>query len=84
MCLACWRILKYEECVKHRAQVPEHNKTILTSKEFASEAKFLQVAKAMDKIEYRGEEEWVANPYKKRERRGRPSNFDIMNNQELK
>lgn len=48
-CLKCWKILKYEECVKHKMLQPDHIKSILTSKEFASESKFIAIAKAMGK-----------------------------------
>jgi hypothetical protein len=49
LCLKCWKIMKYEESVKHKMVQPEHVKSILTSKEYASEAKFIAVAKAMNK-----------------------------------
>lgn len=50
LCLKCWKIMKYEECVKHKTLQPDHIKSILTSKEYASEAKFISIAKAMNKI----------------------------------
>jgi hypothetical protein len=42
--------MKYEECVKHKMLAPDHVKSILTSKEFASETKFVAVARAMNKV----------------------------------
>jgi|LauGreDrversion4_2_1035121.scaffolds.fasta_scaffold466291_2 hypothetical protein len=72
-CLKCWKILKYEECVKHRAQAPDHLKSILTSKEFASESKFVAVARAMGKISFLEGKEMYENPYKSNDKRGRPS-----------
>ncbi len=42
--------MKYEESVKHKVLEPDHTKSILTSKEYASEAKFIAVARAMNKV----------------------------------
>lgn len=64
MCIKCWKIMKYEECVKHKTTEPDHAKSILTSKEFASETKFVAVARAMNKIEYANGKELYVNPYK--------------------
>ena len=52
LCLKCWKVMKYEECVKHKILAPDHIKSILTSKEFASETKFVAVARAMNKVHY--------------------------------
>ena len=65
--------MKYEECVKHKTILPDHLKSILTSKEFASEAKFLAVARAMNKVVFEEGKEYYENPYKSKDRRGRPS-----------
>ena len=51
----------------------DHIKSILTSKEYASEAKFIAVARAMNKVIVEGEKELYENPYKSKDRRGRPS-----------
>ena len=77
--------MKYEECVKHRLLLPDHTKSILTSKEFASESKFISVAKALGKMTSFPEEdgEFYENPYKSRERRGRPPNFQNHLQKEL-
>ena len=82
LCLKCWKIMKYEECVKHKILQPDHIKSILTSKEYAQEAKFMAVAKAMGKVRYEegGEREYYENPYKAKQRRGRFSmNISLMN-----
>ncbi len=65
--------MKYEECLKHKNTAPDHQKSILTSKEFASETKFLAVARAMNKITFQDGKEFYDNPYKSNDRRGRPS-----------
>lgn len=65
--------MKYEECIKHKTVAPDHSKSILTSKEFASETKFLAVAKAMNKVTSKDGKELYENPYKSKDRRGRPS-----------
>ena len=72
-CLRCWKIMKYEESVKHRLDAKDHVKSIITSKEYASEAKFMAVAQAMNKIYLSQNVECIENPYKERTRRGRPS-----------
>ena len=65
---------------------PDHSKSILTSKEFATETKFTHVAKALGKVStLPGEEgDFFENPYKSRERRGRPPNFQNHFQKELK
>jgi hypothetical protein len=64
--------MKYEECVKHKMLQPDHIKSILTSKEYASEAKFVAVARAMGKFIIQEDKEMFENPYKMRDKRGRP------------
>lgn len=69
--------MKYEECVKHKMLAQDHIKSILTSKEYASEGKFIAVARAMGKVRYEeeagaGTKEFYENPYKTKDRRGRP------------
>ncbi len=51
---------------------PDHIKSILTSKEYASEAKFVAVARAMGKFMIQDDKEMFENPYKMRDKRGRP------------
>ena len=65
--------MKYEESVRHKNSMPDHLKSILTSKEFASETKFINVARAMNKVKYGEGKEWYETPYKSKDRRGRPS-----------
>ena len=62
-CLKCWRIYNYESNVKHKSIMPTHKGSIITSKNFASEAMFMQLARAMKKISSLSEEEFVENPY---------------------
>ncbi len=66
--------MKYEECVKHKMLQPDHIKSILTSKEYACESKFIAVARAMGKVRFEdgGAKEFYENPYKSKDRRGRP------------
>jgi hypothetical protein len=54
--------MKYEECVKHKVDVPDHTKSILTSKEFAQESKFISVARGMGKVKYENGKEIYENP----------------------
>ncbi len=69
LCLKCWKIMKYEESVKHKMLEQDHIKSILTSKEFASETKFVSVARAMGKVKLIGETEFFENPFKPREKK---------------
>jgi hypothetical protein len=56
--------MKYEECVKHKLIQTDHTRSILTSKEFASEEKFIAVARAMGKVTLNPNgQELFANPY---------------------
>ena len=73
LCLKCWKIMKYEECVKHKSSHPDHLKSILTSKEFASETKFVAVARALGKVNFSDGKEIYETPYKSKDKRGRPS-----------
>jgi hypothetical protein len=50
LCLSCWKILKYEECVKHKLLEPDHSDNILTSKQFSSEDKFISIARENGKV----------------------------------
>ena len=50
----------------------DHVKSILTSKEYTSEAKFVAVARAMGKVTYESGKELYENPYRSKDRRGRP------------
>ena len=49
LCLRCWKLMKYEESVRHKLIQTDHIRSVLTSKEFASEDKFVAVAKALGK-----------------------------------
>jgi cell fate regulator YaaT (PSP1 superfamily) len=64
LCLQCWEVLKYERCQKHKKFFPDHTQSILTSKEFAKEVKFIAVARAMGKVKQTGDCEYYENPYK--------------------
>lgn len=50
-CAKCWRMLKYEESVKHKLLQPDHQSSIMTSKQYGSEEKFTQLSKRFGKIE---------------------------------
>ena len=76
--------MKYEECVKHKTSAPDHIKSILTSKEFASETKFVAVARAMNKITFENGKEMYENPFKSKDRRGRPSTQLLLYREEMR
>lgn len=62
-CLKCWRIYNYESNVKHKRIMPSHSGSIITSKSFATETLFMQLARAMKKVFTLEEAEYVENPY---------------------
>lgn len=62
-CLHCWRIYNYEGNIRHKDLMPSHKTSIVTSKSFASEDLFIQLAKAMNKVVVREKEEYIENPY---------------------
>jgi hypothetical protein len=76
--------MKYEECVKHKVTAPDHTKSVLTSKEFASETKFIAVARAMNKVVFEDGKEIYENPYKSKDRRGRPSTQMLLYKEEMR
>lgn len=86
LCLKCWKIMKYEECVKHKMLQPDHIKSILTSKEYAQEGKFIAVARALGKVRFEdnGIKEYYENPYKTKDRRGRPPAHISLFNDEFR
>lgn len=70
--------------MKHKTNSPDHLKSILTSKEFASETKFVAVARAMNKIHKEDGKEYYDNPFKSKDKRGRPSTQLLLYREELK
>ena len=76
--------MKYEECVKHKVTAHDHTKTILTSKEFANETKFISVARAMNKVVFEDGKEIYENPYKSKDKRGRPSTQMLLYKEEMR
>eukprot|EP00347_Sterkiella_histriomuscorum_P003116 403365529 len=73
LCSKCWKILKYEAAIRHRNKHPEHNSFVMTSKEFATEKKFIHVAKYYGKCQVRKDEtpvaEYFQNPFNPNDRR---------------
>ena len=63
ICLMCWKVLKYEQHLKHKATMPEHTGSILTSKEYAHEIKFVSVARALGKTKMINDKEYFLDPY---------------------
>ena len=80
MCLKCWTVFTYEQVKLHKEQIPSHGETIITSKMFASEEKFLSLAKSMGKIRVLDGEEYIESPYSqlsKNKRRAKDLKFKI-------
>eukprot|EP00349_Pseudokeronopsis_sp_Brazil_P009615 CAMPEP_0202969356 /NCGR_PEP_ID=MMETSP1396-20130829/15043_1 /ASSEMBLY_ACC=CAM_ASM_000872 /TAXON_ID= /ORGANISM="Pseudokeronopsis sp., Strain Brazil" /LENGTH=127 /DNA_ID=CAMNT_0049696781 /DNA_START=47 /DNA_END=430 /DNA_ORIENTATION=+ len=66
LCVKCWQILTYQQYVYHRIFIKEHSGSILTSRDFASEAKFMEVSRLHGKVEEADGEELYKNPYLKK------------------
>eukprot|EP00347_Sterkiella_histriomuscorum_P013760 403363475 len=79
LCSQCWKILKYEEFVKHKIFLPHHTGSILTSKKFASEKKFIEISKNLGKyfIDPLDCSEIFFSPYGVPDKKGRPSRNKI-------
>eukprot|EP00347_Sterkiella_histriomuscorum_P010565 403375798 len=79
LCSKCWKILKYEEFVKHKIYLPQHTGSILTSKKFASEKKFIEISKNLGKyfIDPLDCSEIFISPYGVPDKKGRPSRNKI-------
>lgn len=71
LCLQCWRILKYEECVRHKILQGDHTPSILTSKDFASEFKFVAIAQGLGKVQIVEGREMFENPYRSDKKKGK-------------
>ena len=50
LCVECWRMLNLSESQKHREKFPKHENHILSSKHFACETTFIDLAKQHKKI----------------------------------
>jgi hypothetical protein len=59
--------------VKHKLLNPDHVNRILTSKEYGCEEKFLQLALKHERIREENGKIYIESPYKRNEKRGRPS-----------
>jgi hypothetical protein len=63
--------LTYEQRAKHSIEFPEHTKNILTSKWYGTEAKFLTLARDLNKVAISNGKEAFENPFKRKMRRKR-------------
>lgn len=61
-------MLKYEKHLKHKAEQPDHTGSILTSKEYAHEIKFVSVARALGKSKTVHDKEYFIDPYASKEK----------------
>ena len=51
LCLKCWRILSQDSRSNHMKNLPSHTQSIVTSKFFATEAKFVETARNWEKYQ---------------------------------
>lgn len=66
-CVKCWRIFRYEENLRHKEELPEHSRSVLTSKYYATEKRFISLARALRKFQKLEEKEYFENPYASKE-----------------
>ena len=71
LCSKCWKIYSYETNNLHKISNPDHVKSVMTSKAFASENDFFAVALQFDKVVSEGDKIYVENPYKDETKRTR-------------
>ena len=65
LCVRCWKVFTYEQIKIHRNTLSDHNQSVVTSKHFATEEKFIQLAMAFDKYKTDEGKEFFETPYKK-------------------
>ena len=63
LCLRCWQVYTYEQIKVHRQDFFSHKESIITSKHFANEEKFMQVCKNFGKLKVIDGEEYYESPY---------------------
>lgn len=63
-------MLRYESNLKHKLNIPEHTGSIITSKEFCHEMKFISVARALGKSKIENDKEYFEDPYLQSSNRG--------------
>ena len=63
LCLDCWRVFSQSKVRIHKEEMPGHFPRILGSKYFATEKKFIALAKAMYKYRKEGSSSHFENPY---------------------
>ena len=68
-CVKCWRIFRYEDNIKHKEELPDHTKSVLTSKYYATEKRFISLARALKKVQKLENKEYYENPYQPREQK---------------
>jgi hypothetical protein len=49
ICMKCWVIMTYMQAKIHKVEVPEHSYSLVTSKNFSSESKYIALCKAAKK-----------------------------------
>ena len=69
LCLDCWEIFSYERNIRHKRENPTHLPNILTSNQFATESRFIKIAKLKDRVKLDGQLALFENPFKNFEKR---------------
>lgn len=63
LCVRCWLVYTYEQIKVHREQQKSHKESIITSKHFANEEKFISVCKSFEKMRNIDGTEYYESPY---------------------
>ena len=61
--MECWKVYSQNKTKEHRSQFPSHVPRIISSKYFATEKKFIALAKALSKFRVEGDSEFYESPY---------------------
>ena len=83
LCVECWRVYPQESRARHQKLQPNHVPSILTSKYFASEEKFINLAQNLEKFRVRNNEVEYQSPFKTKWRKYREIYVRNLVEQEL-
>ena len=62
-CLKCWKVYSYYLLKAHLKSFPKHDESVISSKHFASESKFIALCKEFNRIHEIGGSLYVESPY---------------------
>ena len=78
LCIRCWIILTYEQTKIHKEEKPEHSDSVVTSKHFSTEEKFIGICKAMNRCHVLNEQEYFPNPFNQSHFKNKSPKSDLI------